>query len=83
MKELPDYIQFKQFPGTPLNDIFTAAGDDLLDVLGKMLSVNPLNRCTATQVSFTVINVVYFLTIGFNYEINRFHSVAFDCSVST
>ena len=41
---LPDYIQFKHHPGTPLGDIFTAAGDDLLDLLGKLVTLYPLNR---------------------------------------
>ena len=51
MKSLPDYIQFKQFPGTPLADIFTAAMEDLLEFLGKLLTMNPLKRSTATEVS--------------------------------
>jgi len=44
LKELPDFIQFKTFPGTPLRHIFTAAGDDLLDLLAGLLSVSPLKR---------------------------------------
>ena len=45
---LPDFIQFKQQPGTPLRDIFTAAGDDLLDLMGSLLMLCPLKRCDAT-----------------------------------
>lgn len=41
---LPDYIQFKPFPGTPLKMIFIAASDDLLDVLSALLSLNPIKR---------------------------------------
>ena len=44
MTKLPDYIQFKHHPGTQLGDIFTAAGDDLLDLLGKLVTLCPLKR---------------------------------------
>jgi len=50
MTSLPDYIKFKPMPGTALKDIFTAVSDDLLCVLSKMLALNPLKRCTATEV---------------------------------
>lgn len=46
---LPDYIQFKSFPGTPLRHIFTAAPDDLLQLTEKLLAIYPLNRCTCTE----------------------------------
>lgn len=49
MKSLPDFVEFKKFPGTPLSDIFTAATDDLLELLSSMLDYNPCKRCTATQ----------------------------------
>ncbi|PSN42333.1 Cyclin-dependent kinase 7 [Blattella germanica] len=49
VKELPDFIQFKMFPGTPLPHIFTAAGDDLLDLLGQLLSVSPVGRCNCQE----------------------------------
>ncbi|KAL2720675.1 cyclin-dependent kinase 7 [Vespula squamosa] len=49
MTELSDFIQFKPFPGTPLKHIFTAAGDDLLDLIASLLNVNPLERCTCDQ----------------------------------
>ena len=38
-------------PGTALKDIFTAVGNDMLDLLSKMLTLNPLKRSTATEVS--------------------------------
>lgn len=50
LTSLPDYVQFKHYDRTPLNQIFTAAGDDLLEVLESMLAVDPQRRCTATQV---------------------------------
>lgn len=49
VKLLPDYMQFKQFPGTPLQHIFTAAPDDLLDLAEKLLAICPLNRCSCTE----------------------------------
>ncbi|XP_067009353.1 cyclin-dependent kinase 7 [Anabrus simplex] len=49
MNSLPDFIQFKSFPGTPLKHIFTAAGDDLLELIEKLLSIYPLARCTCEE----------------------------------
>lgn len=49
MVQLPDYIQFKSFPGTPFNHIFTAAGDDLLDLMASLMNINPLQRCTCDE----------------------------------
>lgn len=49
IKALPDFIQFKSFPGTPLKEIFIAASDDLLAVLAEMLKMDPIQRCTSTQ----------------------------------
>lgn len=46
---LPDYIQFKSFPGTPLHHIFTAAPDDLLQLMEKLLALFPGHRCTCTE----------------------------------
>lgn len=49
MKSLPDFMQFKVFPGTPLQHIFTAASDDLLALLESCLTMNPMKRCTCTE----------------------------------
>ncbi|XP_025057171.1 cyclin-dependent kinase 7 isoform X2 [Alligator sinensis] len=49
MTSLPDYVTFKSFPGTPLQHIFSAAGDDLLDLLQGLFTFNPCIRVTATQ----------------------------------
>ncbi|CAH0382940.1 unnamed protein product [Bemisia tabaci] len=46
---LKEYIQYKPFPGTPLNHIFTAAGDDLLDLIAGLLAYDPSKRVTCTQ----------------------------------
>ena len=50
MKDLPDFVAFKQFPAIPLRDIFSAAGDDLLDLLSKLFRYYPVERCSATEV---------------------------------
>lgn len=47
--KLQDFIQFKVFPGIPLNEIFTAAGDDLLAVISSLLCLNPAKRADCAQ----------------------------------
>ncbi|EEB16003.1 mitogen-activated protein kinase ERK-A, putative [Pediculus humanus corporis] len=49
MKGLPDFIQFKPSVGTSLRDIFTAATNDLLELLSKLMAMCPSHRCTATE----------------------------------
>lgn len=49
VSSLPDYVSFKILPGTPLEHIFSAAGDDLLELLQGFFTFNPLCRTTATQ----------------------------------
>lgn len=46
---LSDYIQFKYCPPIPLEEIFTAASEDLLELASKLLDLNPLNRCTCSE----------------------------------
>ncbi len=46
---LPDFVTFKSFPGTPLKDIFIAAGTDLIHLLERLLALDPNKRCTATE----------------------------------
>lgn len=46
---LPDFVQFKTFPVIPLRHIFTAAGDDLLQLLSRFLALHPLDRCTCSE----------------------------------
>ncbi|KAF2893382.1 hypothetical protein ILUMI_12776 [Ignelater luminosus] len=50
VKSLSDYVEFKPSAPVPLKNIFIAAGDDLLDVIGGLLVLNPLKRknCTDT-----------------------------------
>ncbi|XP_063819532.1 cyclin-dependent kinase 7 [Pseudophryne corroboree] len=49
MSSLPDYVTFKSFPGTPLHIIFSAAGDDLLELLQGLFTFNPCVRYTTSQ----------------------------------
>ncbi|XP_072462548.1 cyclin-dependent kinase 7 [Notamacropus eugenii] len=49
MCSLPDYVTFKSFPGIPLQHIFSAAGDDLLDLIQGLFTFNPCTRLTAAQ----------------------------------
>ncbi|XP_050311741.1 cyclin-dependent kinase 7 [Anthonomus grandis grandis] len=49
IKSMSDYIEFKPFPQIPLKSIFTAAGDDLLEVIESMLVLNPTARKTCTE----------------------------------
>lgn len=49
LKSLSDYIDFKPFANVPLKNIFTAAGDDLLDVIEGLLVLNPLKRMACTE----------------------------------
>jgi serine/threonine protein kinase len=48
--KLPDYVQFKVYPKTPLRMLFSAAKDDALDLLGKTLAYDPSKRITAREV---------------------------------
>ncbi|KAJ3219308.1 TFIIH complex serine/threonine-protein kinase subunit kin28 [Dinochytrium kinnereticum] len=49
MMDLPDKknLEFQQYPKTPLKTLFTAAGDDALDLLERMLKYCPSQRITA------------------------------------
>lgn len=54
---MPDYVEFRKFPGIPLKDIFSAAGDDLLDMLDRLLDCNPSGRVNATQVLYNSLRI--------------------------
>lgn len=49
VKALSDFIEFKTFPSIPLKSIFTAAGDDLLQLIESMLVLNPIARKSCTE----------------------------------
>ncbi|XP_042306066.1 cyclin-dependent kinase 7 isoform X2 [Sceloporus undulatus] len=49
MTNLPDYVTFKSFPGMLLHHIFSAASDDLLELLQGLFTFNPSTRVSATQ----------------------------------
>ncbi|KAI9347203.1 kinase-like domain-containing protein, partial [Zopfochytrium polystomum] len=58
LNDLPDKknLEFPMFPRTPLKTLFTAAGDDALDLLEKMLVYDPVKRITA----FDALDHFYF-----------------------
>ncbi len=47
--KLPDYVAFRSYPGTPLQDIFIAAGPDLIQLLERLLAFDPNKRWTSQQ----------------------------------
>ncbi|XP_076080408.1 cyclin-dependent kinase 7-like isoform X2 [Mytilus galloprovincialis] len=49
MKDLPDFVKFKVFPGYDLKDVFIAGTEDLLCIMKKLLAMDPLQRCSATE----------------------------------
>ena len=44
VESLPDYVEFKPLPSQPLRDIFSAADDDLLDLLTWSMMLDPSKR---------------------------------------
>ena len=44
VESLPDYVVFKPLPGQSLKDIFSAAGDDLLELLTWFMMLDPAKR---------------------------------------
>lgn len=46
VKDLPGYFNFKKVTGPSLGVIFTAASEDALDLLKKLLIFNPVDRIT-------------------------------------
>ncbi|EYC01010.1 hypothetical protein Y032_0111g247 [Ancylostoma ceylanicum] len=49
MMNLPDYIEMKEQQGINLRHVFTAAGDDLIDLLLGCFHYDPLKRFTASD----------------------------------
>lgn len=49
VKELPDYVEYRFSPGRSLRDIFTAAGDDLIELMEGFFNLYPPRRLTASQ----------------------------------
>lgn len=60
--ELPDFVEFNQVSkGQSFADRFPALQQDALDILEKMLKLNPNERCTCTE----ALNMAYFKTEPF------------------
>jgi cyclin-dependent kinase 7 len=51
MSKLPAFIQCHIYPKQPLRSLFSAAGQDALDLMAGMLRFDPTKRLTAQQVS--------------------------------
>ena len=49
MTLLPDYLEFKRYPKPPVKSLFTAASDDALDLLERLLSYDPNRRPTVIE----------------------------------
>lgn len=49
VSKLPDYIKYTEMPLIPLGDIFTAAGDDFIELLNQCLVLDPTKRWIASQ----------------------------------
>lgn len=49
MTQLPDYVKFEPTPAPPLRSLFSAAGEDAMDLLFKMLKFDPVQRISATD----------------------------------
>lgn len=66
---LPDYVIFKPNIGISLKNVFPAADDDLLNLLQKCLTYEPLKRCNCSQVIFKIF--LAFLSLEKNVVLNR------------
>ncbi|VDM08039.1 unnamed protein product [Wuchereria bancrofti] len=49
VEEFPDFITIKPMPSIPLKSVFTAAGDDLIELIYQCLRFDPNKRWNATQ----------------------------------
>uniref|UniRef100_A0A0R3RTQ1 Cyclin-dependent kinase 7 n=1 Tax=Elaeophora elaphi TaxID=1147741 RepID=A0A0R3RTQ1_9BILA len=61
MEELPDYICIKPMSAIPLKSVFSAAGDDLIELIHQCLRFDPKKRWNATE----ALRCYYFQSIPF------------------
>ena len=47
--KLPDFVKYNEMSGISSEEIFTAASNDLIQLLDWCLTLDPSKRCTATQ----------------------------------
>lgn len=60
--ELPDFVEFNEVDVTqPLSERFSALQQDAIDILERMLKLNPNDRCDCTE----ALNMPYFTTEPF------------------
>ncbi|KAG0442048.1 putative serine/threonine-protein kinase KIN28 like protein [Dictyocoela muelleri] len=43
-KQLPNYLEYPNYPKIMLKNIFSGASDDIIDLIGKMFIYNPIER---------------------------------------
>ena len=49
VSKLPDYIKYVDMPQIPLEEIFTASGDDFIELIHQCLVLDPTKRWTAAR----------------------------------
>lgn len=74
--QLPDYVEFRPSPGFPLEEIFSAAGDDLIHLLKGLFALDPKRRLTSTQC--LSMKILIDITVMISYRIVVF----FECTTS-
>ncbi|KAL8622789.1 Cyclin-Dependent Kinase 7 [Nucella lapillus] len=72
-ESLPDFVQFKKVPKIPYKELFIAASDDLLDLIERLLALNPLQRCTASEASggYWIMMMMMMMALKMPYFSNK------------
>ena len=64
VSQLPDYVEFRYCPGFPLEEIFTAAGDDMLEMLRGLFALDPKRRLSSTECLSKCTNLLHSFWVG-------------------
>lgn len=67
MTKLPDFIQLKSCESRNLSLVFTAASDDLIELIAKCLTLDPLKRWNTTE----ALKSIYFQSIPYACDDNE------------